>query len=104
MDAKWRGKGLTLPLPVIYRSRGSTLPGPPRAAPIKCRQRHQPLTNGPHRAETAVHTHVHDHYSAVTEGLRRPITSPPHGTHYARAALPEKARPLCTTTATTAVI
>jgi hypothetical protein len=25
VDAKWRGKGFTLPLPAIYRSRGATL-------------------------------------------------------------------------------
>jgi hypothetical protein len=34
MDAKWRGKGLTLPLHVIYRPRGATLPGTPSVAPI----------------------------------------------------------------------
>jgi hypothetical protein len=77
MDAKWRGKGLTLPLPVIYRSRGATPPGTTRVAPIKCRQRHQPLTSRPHRAEMVVHTRVCDHCGAVTEGPRCPVTSAP---------------------------
>jgi hypothetical protein len=47
MDTKWRGKGFTLQLLVIYRSRGAMPLGTPRAAAIKCRQRHQPLTSGP---------------------------------------------------------
>jgi hypothetical protein len=74
MEAKWRGKGLTLPLPVIYRSRGATPPETPRAAPIKCRQHHQLLTSGPHRAEMAAHTHMRDHYGVVTEGPRHLVT------------------------------
>jgi hypothetical protein len=77
MDAKWQGKGFTLPLLVIYRSRGATLPGTPRAAPIKCRQRHPPLTGGPYRAETDMHTCVRDHHGVTTEGPRRPVTSTP---------------------------
>jgi hypothetical protein len=92
------------PLLVIYRSRGATPPGTPRAAPIKCRQRHSPLTSEPHHAETTVHTRVRNHYGAANEGPRCPVTSVPHITHYARAAPPEKARPLRMTATTTAVI
>jgi hypothetical protein len=105
MDAKWRGKGLTLPLPVIYRSSGAMPPETPRVAPIKCRQHHQPLASEPHHAETVVHTRVRDHYGAVTEGSRCPVTSPPpYVAHYVCATPPEKARPLRTTAATTAII
>jgi hypothetical protein len=52
-EAKWLGKGSTLPPLAIYRSRGATLPRTPCAARISYRQRRLPLTNGPHRAKTA---------------------------------------------------
>jgi hypothetical protein len=60
-----------------------------------------PLTSGPSHAETAVRMRMRNHYGAITEGLRCPITSVPHDVC---AAPPEKAHPLCTTAATTAVI
>jgi hypothetical protein len=104
VDAKWRGKGFTLSLPTIYRSMGATLLRTPRAAPIKCRQRRQPLTGGPYRAEMATYTCVRDHYSAATEGPRRHVTFAPHIAHYACAVPPKKARLLRTTAATTTVI
>jgi hypothetical protein len=66
--AKWRGKGFTLPLPAIYRSREATLPGTPRAAHIKCRQHCPPLTGGPHHAETTAYVRVRDHYGMAIEG------------------------------------
>jgi hypothetical protein len=53
VDAKWQGKGFTLPLPVIYRSSGATLPESQCDAHINCRQRHLSLIGGPHHAETA---------------------------------------------------
>jgi hypothetical protein len=51
--------------------------GTSHAAPIKCKQRHQPLTSLPHGTETAVYTGVRNYYGAATEGPRRPITSAP---------------------------
>jgi hypothetical protein len=48
-----------------------------------------------------VRMRMRNHYGAITEGLRCPITSVPHDVC---AAPPEKAHPLCTTAATTAVI
>jgi hypothetical protein len=103
MDVKWRGKGLSLPLPAIYKSRGATPPGTPRAAPIKCRKRHQLLTSEPHRAETDVHTHVRDHYGAA-KGRSAPSRPPQNVVHYVRAVLLENACLLHTTAATTVVI
>jgi hypothetical protein len=83
-EAKWRGKGFTLPFLVIYRSRGATLPETPCAARINCRQRHPSLTSGTHHAEMAGCVRVRDHCGAATEGPRRPITSAPHVSHYTR--------------------
>jgi hypothetical protein len=59
------------------------------------------LTSGPSHAETATRTCVRDHYGAVTEGPRRPVTSTPHVAHNVCAVSPEKARPLRTTAAMT---
>jgi hypothetical protein len=56
------------------------------------------------RAEMAAHACVHDHYGAVTEGPRRPVTSAPHVARSICVAPPEKARPLRTTATTTAII
>jgi hypothetical protein len=62
------------------------------------------LTNEPSRAETAVCTCARENYGAISEGARRPITSPPHVAHDACVAPPEKACPLRTAAATTAVL
>jgi hypothetical protein len=62
------------------------------------------LTSGPSHVETVAHTRVCDHYDAVTEGLRCPVTSSPHVAHDVCAVPPEKTRLLRTTAATTGVI
>jgi hypothetical protein len=49
-------------------------------------------------------TRARYHHGVVTEGARRPVTSAHHVAHDACEAPSEKARPLRTTTATTAVI
>jgi hypothetical protein len=47
---------------------------------------------------------VRNHYSAVTKGLRHPVTFAPHVAHDVCMVSPEKVRPLRTITATTVVI
>jgi hypothetical protein len=76
-DAKWRGKRFTPPSPTIYRSRGAVLPKTTCDARINCRGPRLPLTDGPHRAETAGCARMRDHYGAATDGPRCPVTSPP---------------------------
>jgi hypothetical protein len=44
------------------------------------------------------------HHSVVTKGAQRPVTSAHHAAHHAYEAPPEKARPLRTAAAATAVI
>jgi hypothetical protein len=80
------------------------LPETPRAARSNCRQRYPPLTGGTYHAETARRACMRDHYGAATEGPRRPVTTAPTSSTMPVAAPPEKACPLCTTTARTAVL
>jgi hypothetical protein len=97
-DAKWRGKRFTPPSPTIYRSRGVVLPKTTCDARINCRGPRLPLTDGPHRAETAGCARMRDHYGAATDGPQCPVTSPPPTSSTTHAAAPpQKACPPCTT-------
>jgi hypothetical protein len=77
MGVNGKVRNSPFPSPVISRSRGATPPKTSRVAPIKCRWYPTPQTSGPSRVETAAHAHMRDHYSAVTEWPRCPITSAP---------------------------
>jgi hypothetical protein len=103
-EAKWRGKGFTLPSLTNYRSGGATLPRTLRVAHINCRQHRLPLTSEPHHAKTAGCACMHDHYGVATEGPWHPITSAPTSPTTPAAAPPEKMRLLQTTAATIAAI
>jgi hypothetical protein len=100
-SAKWRGMGLPLPSPWIYRSKGATLPGPCVPCALTASNDVHHRRAGPTTPKQPGMRACANHYGAATEGPRRPITSAPMS-HTARVAAPsEKAHPRRTTTATT---
>jgi hypothetical protein len=64
-----------------------------RATRINCRQHRPPLTGGTHRAKTAKHTCVRDHYGTTTEGPRELVTSATQDAHYAHGCTAGKGAP-----------
>jgi hypothetical protein len=100
-SAKWRGMGLPLPSLCIYRSKGATLHDPRVSCALTAGNDVHHRRAGPTMPKQPGVRTCADHYGAVTEGPRRPVTSAPPVAHSAGGGAACKARPQRTTADTT---